>query len=190
MMTAFTHIHKFFLLIALLFLIQIPALAQEAILTDIKVTNTRDDILIYLNIEGCFNEKINKAVLSGVSTSFSFYFNLYKVRHLWPDKGITDIKITHIIKYNNLKKEFSIDRPWTSEKPVVTTSFEEAKKLMSKIDGFKIIPISRLEKGKQYRLRTKAEVSKTTLPFYLHYVLVFVSLWNLETDWYTIDFIY
>lgn len=190
MIPAFSRIYILSILAGLIFFFVSPVFAQEAILTDIKVTNTRDDILIYLNIEGCFNEKINEAVLSGVSTRFSFYFNLYKVRHLWPDKGIKDIKITHTIKYNNLKKEFNIDRPWTSEKPVVTTSFEEAKKLMSKIDGFKIIPISRLEKGKQYRLRTKAEVSKTTLPFYLHYVLVFISLWDFETDWYTIDFIY
>ena len=61
---------------------------------------------------------------------------------------------------------------------------------MSKVDGHKMIPIGELEKGRQYRLRTKAEVSKITLPFYLHYVLVFVSLWDVETDWYTIDFTY
>jgi len=189
-MTAFTCVNRLFILMSLMFLVQAPAFAQEAILTDIKVTNTRDDILIYLNIEGCFNEKINEVLLSGVSTSFSFYFNLYQVRHLWRDKNITGIKISHSIKYNNLKKHFIIDRPWKNEKPMITTSFEEAKKLMSEIDGFKIIPISRLEKGKQYRLRTKAEVSKITLPFYLHYVLVFVSLWDFETDWYTTDFTY
>ena len=166
------------------------AIAQEAILTNIKVTNTRDDILIYLDIEGCFNEKSNKAVMSGVSTSFSVYFNLHQVRHLWPDKAIKDRRLTHTSKYDNLKKQFSIDRPWKSGKPVVTTSFEEAKKMMSKVDGYKMIPIGELEKGRQYRLRTKAEVSKITLPFYLHYVLVFVSLWDFETDWYTIDFTY
>jgi hypothetical protein len=50
--------------------------------------------------------------------------------------------------------------------------------------------LGQLEKGQQYQLRTKAEVGKQTLPFYLHYVLFFVSLGDIETDWYTIDFIY
>ena len=40
------------------------------------------------------------------------------------------------------------------------------------------------------QIRAKAELSKLTLPFFLHYVFFFVSLWDFETDWYTIDFIY
>ena len=59
---------------------------------------------------------------------------------------------------------------------------------MTEIDNLKIIPLNRLEKGEQYQLRVKAEVSKKTLPLYLHYILFFVSLWDYETDWYTIDF--
>ena len=72
----------------------------------------------------------------------------------------------------------------------VVKSFDEAKKLMAEIDSLKIVELNRLEKGSQYQIRTKAQLSKLTLPFYLHYVLFFVSLWDFETDWYTIDFIY
>jgi hypothetical protein len=61
---------------------------------------------------------------------------------------------------------------------------------MTEIHSLKIIPLSELEKGRQYQLRVKAEFSKKTLPFYLHYVLFFVSLWDFETDWYALDFIY
>jgi len=61
---------------------------------------------------------------------------------------------------------------------------------MTEIDGLKVVPLSNLEKDKRYQLRAKAELSKRTLPFYLHYVLFFVSLWDFETDWYAIDFTY
>ena len=61
---------------------------------------------------------------------------------------------------------------------------------MSEIDSLKTVPLSRLEKGSQYQIRAKAQLSKLTLPFYLHYVLFFVSLWDFETDWYTIEFMY
>ena len=59
---------------------------------------------------------------------------------------------------------------------------------MTVIDAFPVYPLIELEKGRQYQIRAKAEVSKLTLPLYLHYILF--SLWDVETDWYTIDFIY
>jgi hypothetical protein len=164
--------------------------AQEARPTNITVSNTRDDLLLYLNLEGAFSEKLNKAILSGVPTTFFFLAKLNKVRNVWVDQGIADITVIHTIKYDNLKKEFSVRRSWKNNEPEVTKSFSEAQKWMTEVNSLKIIPLGQLDKGQQYQLRTKAEVSKQTLPFYLHYVLFFVSLWDIETDWYTIDFIY
>ncbi len=164
--------------------------AQEAGLTDIIVNNTRDHLLLYLKVTGAFTEEMREGVLSGVPTTFSFFIDLYRVRDFWFNKKISDLTVTHTIKYNNLKKEFIVQRSWEENQPLATTSFEEAQALMTKIDSLKIVELNRLEKGRQYRIKTKAELSELTLPFYLHYVLFFVSLWDFETDWYTIDFIY
>jgi hypothetical protein len=166
------------------------AFAEEARLANIIVTNTRDDLLLYLNVEGAFREKMKKAVLSGVPTTFSFFVYLYKVRNLWIDKKVADLTVTHRIKYDNLKKEFTIKRSWKNGEPLITQSFEEAQKLMSEIDSLKIVSLNRLKKGEHYQIRAKAELNKVILPFYLHYVFIFVSLWDFETDLYTIDFIY
>jgi len=166
------------------------AFAQEASLTNITVSNTRDDLLLYLTLEDAFSEKLKKAILSGVPATFSFLAKLNSVRDIWFDKDIADITVTHTIKYDNLKKEFIVRRSWRNNEPEVTKSFAEAQKWMSEVNSLKIIPLGQLEKGQQYQLRTKAEVSKQTLPYYLHYVLFFVSFWDIETDWYTIDFNY
>ncbi len=163
---------------------------QDATLTNITVSNTRDDLLLYLNLEGAFREEMKQAILSGVPATFSFFAKLNRVRSLWFDKDIADIEVTHIISYDNLKKEFTVTRSWKENNSEVTKSFSEAKRWMTEIDSLIIIPLNRLEKGEQYQLRVKAEVSKKTLPFYLHYILFFVSLWDFETDWYAIDFIY
>jgi hypothetical protein len=174
--------------LCILLTLQPVGFAQEAGLTNIIVTNTRDDLLVYLNVEGAFSEKIREAILSGVPVSFSFFITLNRVRNLWMDKQIADITITHRIKYDSLKKEFTVTRSWENGKPVVTPSFEEARNLMAEVDSLKVVPLGELEKGKHYQMRAKAELSKLTLPFYLHYVFFFVSLWDFETDWYTIDF--
>ncbi len=177
------------ILFGILFFVQNSAFAQDARLTNIIVTNTSDDLLMYLNVEDAFIDEIKKAILSGVPTTFSFFITLYKVRNLWFDNNLADLKISHTIKYNNLKKEFTVTRS-ESRKSVVTQSFGEAQKLMSEIDRLKIIPLSMLEKGSHYQIRANAELNKVTLPYYLHHILFFVSLWDFETDLYAIDFIY
>ena len=180
----------YIIFLCIFFLMGNVSFAQDAKLTNIIVTNSHDDLLIYLTVEGAFKDKMKKAVLSGVPTTFSFFATLYRVRNLWIDKKIADIKITHTIKYDNLKQEFSISRSRENSGTIVTKSFREAQKLMAEIDSLKIVPLWKLEKGGKYQIRAKAELSKLTLPFYLHYILFFVSLWDFETDWYTIDFIY
>ncbi|MCG6910189.1 MAG: DUF4390 domain-containing protein [Deltaproteobacteria bacterium] len=174
----------------LLLLFADQAHALDARLKNIIVTNTRDDLLIYLTVEGAFTEDMQTAILSGVPTTFSFYVNLYRTRSLWFDKKLAELKITNTVKYDNLKNEFVIQRSWEDGKPIIVKSIEEAEKMMTEIDSLKVVPLNRLNKGDRYQIRTKAQLSKVTLPLYLHYVLFFVSMWDFETDWYTIDFIY
>jgi len=166
------------------------ALADDAELTDLIVTNTRDDLLLYFNVEGAFREKMETAIMNGVPATFSFFVSLNRVRALWLDKEIAELNITHTIKYNNMKKEFTVTRSWQKGEPLVTKSFQEAKKMMREIEGLKVAWLDRLKKGRKYQLSARAELSKIVLPYYLHYILFFVSLWDFETDLYTIDFTY
>jgi hypothetical protein len=61
---------------------------------------------------------------------------------------------------------------------------------MADIDNLKVVSLDSLEKGVQYQIKAKAKLDKLTLPFYLHYVFFFLSLWDFETDWYTVSFYY
>jgi len=169
---------------------QTNALAQEATLKNIIVTNTRDNLLIYLMVDGAFEEKLVSVINSGVPTTFSFFVNLYRKRAFWIDKKIASLTLVHTIKYDNLKNTYTVTRSWDTTAPQVVDHFDEATKLMTEIDSLKVAPLDLLQKGQRYQIRTKAELSRITLPLYLHYVLFFVSLWDFETDWYTIDFIY
>lgn len=168
-----------------------PADDDDARLTNIIVTNTQKELLLYLSVKDAFPERIRNTIESGVPATFSFFIKLYKVRNFWPDKPIADLTVTHTIKYDTLRKEYLVGRSWDgTTQPQSTPSFEEAKKLMVDIDSLAVVPLNLLDKEKRYQIRAKAKLSELTLPFYLHYVLFFVSLWDFETDWYTIDFVY
>lgn len=182
---------KAFALITLLFFsFNSLALAGDAKLTYLRINNTRDHLLVYLNIDGAFQEKIEEAILAGVPATFTYYIKLHQIRDLWFDKEISNVKAIHTIRYDNLKNEFYIHRSWKNTASIVTKSLTEAKLLMSQINSLEISDVSKLTKGHQYQILAKAELSKVTLPFYLHYVLFFVSMWDFETDWYSTSFIF
>ena len=177
--------------IMLCFLLPATALAEnQAVIENIKIANTRDDLLTYFDVKKAFTPKINQAVLNGIPTTFSFYVTLYKTQGSWFDKEIADIQIKSTLKYNALKKNFSVLRSWKEKDSVVVQSFKEAKSLMTEIDNLKILPLNQLTKGDKYQLRIKAKLDRVTLPLSLHYVLFFVSFWDFETNWYLINFIY
>lgn len=177
------------ILLCLLITFPISAFAAEPKLTDIIVTNTSDHLILYMNVENAFTDAMEQGVIKGVSVTFTFHILLYKVHGLWLNEKIADFKETHELTYSRLTKAFTVKRSW-EDTPHTVDSFAKAKNLMTEIDSLEIVRLNRLEKGMTFQLRAKAELQKYTLPYYLHYLLFFVSLWDFETDWYTIDFIY
>jgi len=159
-------------------------------LTNIRFTNTTAYLVLHLQLVVSFSQKIKRQVLDGTPAAFAFIIRLEQVRDLWVDQKIADLRVVHTIRYDNLKKEFTVRRSWKGNEAETTPSFEEAQQWMNQIDSLTIVALNRMQKGSQYELLTKAEVSKRSLPFSLHHVLFFISFWDEETDWYIINFTY
>lgn len=167
------------------------AWGEEARITDVIVTNTRDDLILYFRVDGCFTSDLEQAIMNGVPTTFTFLASLNRVRSFWKDKNLASVEIRHTVKFNNLKSEFVISRSEDGGRQIVVTSLVEAKKVMAEVENLKIARLESLEKNHRYQVRIKAELSRITLPFYLHHVFrFFLFLWDFETDWYATDFMY
>ncbi len=190
-----TYLKNGCLVVLICFLLQItmPAAVHAdtgPALSGIKLANTRDDLLLYFEVENAFPQKITQAIENGIPTTFSFYVSLYKTSDSWLDKKIADIDIKSTMKFNSLKQEYAVVRPWKDDLPAVTKSFEEAREWMTEIDNLTVIPLADLVKGQKYQIRIKARLARITLPFSLHYIFFFLSFWDIETDWYVINFTY
>jgi hypothetical protein len=166
------------------------ARAEKAGLKDILVTNTTDHLLVYFSVTDCFTEDMIKAINNGFKTTFTFFIKLHKVRGLWLDNEIADIKVKHDIQYDNLKRVYHVRLSERENKVFSVKDFDEAKALMSEIVGLKVCQLNRLRKGGLYKVNMMAELDKIRLPLHLHYIFFFLSLWDFETDWYTMDFKY
>jgi hypothetical protein len=166
------------------------ARAEEARLTDIVVTNDGDDLSIYFSVIDCFTDEMKKAIENRITTTFTFFIILNEVRSFLWDKKIADLKISHSIVYDSLKKVYEVRISEKNNDLISVPDFHEARNLMSKIVGIKVTELSRLHQGKRYEIQMMAELEKIRLPLYLDYVFFFLSLWNFETDWYTVNFTY
>ncbi len=169
-----------------------PGLAwsKQAQISDIIVTNNRDYLLVYFFTKGCFTPDMNKAIQNGIPTTFTFLIELYKPRSFWPNRLLTSLKLHHNIKYDSLRDEYSILLSERGNQVFTVKEFSKAQEMMADVSNIQMIPLKNLERNNQYQVRIKAELNKVRLPLYLHYLLFFVSLWDFETDWYVVDFIY
>ncbi len=179
-------------IIILLFLLLLPAeaLAAQAKITDLLVSNTSDKLLVYLKVENCFTEKMEEAILAGIPTTFTFDIELYRTRGWWVDKKESVLEVRHTIKYDNIKDILYVLSSEEGTEPEQFEKFSKARVAMSEINGVTLAPLAQLIRGEKYYLRVKAKLDEVRLPLHLEYVFFFVSLWDFETDWATQEFIY
>jgi hypothetical protein len=184
-----THSLGVALLLGLILTIPPAALAQRAVLSDITVSSSPDDLLLHVNLRNVFDEGLRRTVLSGTPTLFVFRIVLKRVNDLWMDETVADIQATQSIRYDDIRREFIVRRAFEHE-PETTASFEEAQTWVSRLERLPITPLDRMTRGLPYQLRVKAAAGRRNLPLGLHHALFFMSFWDVETDWVIIDFIY
>ena len=180
-----------FVFILLLIVISpLSASAKEAYLADIALAEDGESLLVSFRVTDCFTDEMNKAIESGINTTFTYFVALYEKKNVWWDQKITALKINRSIKYDNLKKIYELRFAGQSDKTVTVKDFEEAKELMTHVKRLRVAPLTKIDGGGRYQLRLMAELDKIRLPLYLHYVFFFLSLWDFATPWYKVDFSY
>lgn len=164
------------------------AAAGEAVLRDLVVTNSSRDLLLYLRVENAFKSELLTGVQNGLPLTFSFQIKLNMERGSWFNKEIYSGTVKHTLLYDNLKKQYTVI---TAEKSAafITTKLPEAERVMAQLNGVKVVPLSALEPDRHYILQARVVVEKKSLPFNFSYLIPF-SFWNLETDWYSVEFRY
>lgn len=157
---------------------------------DIIITTSETHMLLFGELRNTLTDEMLDGLHSGIPVNFSFFVELEKNVPNWPDKELTVIEFDHSLSYDTLKEIYSVETEESSKKIITTTSLAEATKLINEINGLKIVELNRLEPDQTYRLKVKANLYKKTLPMSLHNVIPFVSWWDLNTDWYTVEFTY
>jgi len=170
----------------------LPFAAKAAIeprMVDLLISSNSQNVLLYARLVDCFKPEMEAAILAGVPAIFTLQLDVYQERsYLW-NRQIISKEIRRTIKYDNLKKVFSITTNGNAQ-PVVLPDFESAQKAMADLNGISVVPLASLTKGNNYYAQLKVKIDKVRLPLYMEYVFIFVSLWDFETPSYKVRFSY
>lgn len=162
----------------------------EPHIADIIITTSQTHLLLFCSIKNSFTPEMIEGIQNGIPITFTFQIELEHVKNKWFDKTITEMSLQHTLTYDSLKEEYHIHQTEKSTNPTVTDTLEKAMEIMAELNGIKIILRDELTPDAPYAIHVKAKLAEKTLPLYMHYIIPFVSLWDFETDWRTIEFQY
>ena len=157
---------------------------NKADIVGTKVFNEDSNLKVSFGIQNCFTPEMEQAVWSGVVTTFRFLAVLERPGFPLVHEKIADVSFEHSIRYDRIRKEFTVYLQEHSQKLRTTYDINEAKQWISEVHSLPLIPLWRLQKGESYKLGVKAELSKVELPPFLRYIFFWVALWDFETEWH------
>jgi len=164
--------------------------SQDVQFKDITITTSNTHLLLFGVIKNDKNDELIQALHSGIPMRFTFFVELFRTRDNWPDEQLMSVSFVHTLRYDTLKEQYALELEEQKNRALTFKNLGEAIKTMNDINGLKVIELKKLEPDNSYELRLKAVLYKKTLPMNLHYIIPFISMWDLETDWYTIEFTY
>jgi hypothetical protein len=162
---------------------------QEPVIDDIVITASNSKLLLFAAVKQCFTDEMLEGVRNGIPLTFRFDIELEKIRRNWFDATVIGHKINHTLSYDPLKEQYQVAFA-EKDRPEVTRSLQEAKRMMAELNGLEIFATKTLVSGAPYALSIKATLVENTFPLGMHSIIPFASLWNFETDWRIVEFSY
>jgi len=157
---------------------------------DVTLTTSDTHLLLFAMLDNNAQTKLEEALHSGIPMEFTFQVELTHIRKNWTNEKLNDLEFVHTLKYDTVKEQYHLQLEEQRNRTVTFSELSDAMKLMNEINGFKIIKLAELTPDSSYELRMKASLYEKTLPMNLHYVIPFISLGNVETNWHKIEFHY
>ena len=157
---------------------------------DIIVTTSERDLLLFATVRNAFTEEMLAGVLQGLPVVFTFRMELVKSRKHWLDITLVESAVTHTMTWDAEQEEYHVALSEDEGRVVTTASLDEARQLMTELNGVKVITLDKLVPDAPYAIHFKVTLKKGSLPLGLSN-LAPAAIWgDFETDWRTIEFRY
>jgi hypothetical protein len=150
---------------------------EDARITNLKGTASGPRVNVTFELENAFAQPaIRNALRSGVSTGFTYHFELIRKRPNWFDQRISTATVEVIATYNSVTQEYLLN--YRRNRLLVRTEmfsrFDALERAMTQISEPQLLPLEG-RRPEKVRVRVKADLMQGYL---LHIVP-----WNISTGW-------
>jgi hypothetical protein len=169
----FEKLKKFFVILAIfiiLFLNSNFAYSAELSNVNVKIQNNE----IYVSTTLIPDKKFLDDLGNGISKEITFFIDLFRIWKIWPDEFVTGIKITRILRSDNIREEYVVKN--ISGNIRTERRFRNVDSMVEwavDIRDLKLSNIKEFESG-EYYVKVTVESSIKKLPPVIGYLLFFI----------------
>ena len=163
---------------------------SQASIKELTATTSETHLIMFGSLVNSFTSEMIEILNSGIPLHFSFFVELHKIEKDWPEEQIASLNFQHTMTFDTLKEMYRVTTEEDNNKEQSFKSLFEAQKAVNEINGAKVVELKQLLPDNRYKLKVKAELFKKTLPLSLHSIFPFLSWWDIETEWHSIEFTY
>lgn len=150
----------------------------QAFVDEVAINRDRNEITVDFTVKNIVAGQMVEALDSGLPVRI-----VYKVRFVRKAAALTtavlnDIQFERVIEKDNLKNRYRIkEKEDTKEFP----DLDSAAEVLSRVKGLVVAPTEELLPEKRYQIELQVKLEEFRLPFQLHRILPFFSLWDVTT---------
>jgi len=165
-------------------LISGTAYASSPTLVNVGVSAEDNHIAMSAQMTDGFPEEVLEAVESGVPMTYTFHIELRKDKSLWVDSLVSSNTVEHTVHYDSLKKVYRFTENGKNiTRKLMTRKRERYQQMMASLESIPLTPLYKLNPNDKYYIRVKADLQIDRFWFPFNYILFFVPLNDMETDW-------
>lgn len=167
------------LLLAVLFAAPRHASAEGDAYID-QVLLTRRDGLLYVDftVKNIVARQFVEALDSGLPVRFVYNVRFVRKAAALTTAVLKDIHFERVIEKDNLKNTYAIKENQDNRE---VADFAAAIDLLGTVKALPVTPVSDMLPEKRYQLEIQVKLEEFRLPFQLHRILPFFSLWDVTT---------
>jgi hypothetical protein len=140
-----------------------------------------DVYVLEANIDISFDADIEEAINKGVPLNFLYEFQVVSPRKYWFDDEIVTISQNVTLRFHALTKQYLVIRPGHQSSFL---SLAEAKQSLMRINDWKVLEKSMVEKNESYKAKLLVRLDQNKLPPPLQVEAIGSENWNLKSQKY------
>ena len=170
---------------AVLMLAALPAFGEDGGFQVRSASSTLSNGVYYVDarIDYQLSRDALEALQSGLSLTVELQFELARVRRLWPDETIAELRQSYRLSYQPLSESYVLRNLNTAQQTNHRTLFA-ALAAMGQISGLPLIDAALLDESSTYEAALRAILNWEALPGPLRFLFFWSDGLRLESDWY------